>query len=98
MSFALVVGGITLLWAYGTQRDADGFFASRTYDFTTEWHAVTTEDLRFGAEPGDWWPSGDVATLKLEVTGDQPVFVGIGPSARTSTPTWRTSAGPTSTT
>ena len=79
MSFALVVGGITLLWAYGTQRDADGFFASRTYDFTTESSAVTTEDLRFGAEPGDWWPSGNVATLKLEVTGEQPAFVGIGP-------------------
>jgi hypothetical protein len=40
MSFGLVVGGGTLLWAYGTQRDADGFFASRTYDFTTESHAM----------------------------------------------------------
>jgi hypothetical protein len=79
MSFGLVVGGGTLLWAYGTQRDADGFFTSRTYDFATESNAITTEDLRFGAEPGDWWPSGDVATLKLAATGERAVFVGIGP-------------------
>ncbi len=69
LSFALVVGGATLLWAYGTQRDADGFFTTRTYELSTEWHAITTEDLEFGADPGDWWPSNDVATLKLEATG-----------------------------
>ena len=81
LSFALVVGGATLLWAYGTQRDADGFFTTRTYELSTEWHAITTEDLEFGADPGDWWPSNDVATLKLEATGAQPVFVGVGPSS-----------------
>ena len=81
LSFALVVGGATLLWAYGTQRDADGFFTTRTYELSTEWHAITTEDLEFGADPGDWWPSSDVATVKLEATGAQPVFLGIGPSS-----------------
>ena len=33
------------LWAYGTQRDADGFFTTSTYDLATDEAAITTEDL-----------------------------------------------------
>ncbi len=85
VSFALLVGGAGLLWAYGTQRDADGFFTTSTYDLATDEAAITTEDLGFGAEPGEWWPTGDVATLRLEATGSGPVFIGIGPSDEVDT-------------
>lgn len=81
-AIGLIIGGGGLLWANETQRDADGFFSTDEFTLSTGSYAVTSADVDLGAQPGDWFPSGRLATVRLEVdpTGDQPVFVGIGPS------------------
>ncbi len=75
---ASVAGG-ALLWGHTTQRDAEGFFTSRTYDLATPTHALTTEDIALAAHPGDWFPDEDDLVFRVTVTPatDAPVFVGI---------------------
>jgi hypothetical protein len=84
LAIGLIAGGSFLLWAYGTQRDADGFFTSPTYDLASDGFAVTSEevDLSSGPGSGDWWPSGNLATVRLTATSEDggEVFVGIGPA------------------
>ncbi len=77
----LIFGGAVLAWAYGTQRDAEGFLTSPTYELTTTNYALVSGDVDLASRPGDWWPSG-VATIKLDIarTDGGPVFVGIGPA------------------
>jgi hypothetical protein len=81
VGLGFLAGGGGLLWANETQRDADGFFTTGEVELSTESYAITSEEIALGAEPGDWFPSGRLATVRLEVTGpeDAPVFVGIGP-------------------
>jgi len=78
----LIFGGAVLAWAYGTQRDADGFLTSPTYDLTTPRYALVSDEVDLASRPGDWWPS-NVATVRLDVARDDggSVFVGIGPAA-----------------
>jgi hypothetical protein len=79
VAVGLLVGGGALVWAHTTQRDADGFLESPTYDMETDGYALTSGDVDLASRPGDWWP-GDLADVRFEAVGDQPVFVGIGPS------------------
>ena len=77
------VGGF-LTWAYGTQRDASGFFTSGTEHFETLTYALTSERVDLGAKPGSRGRGidlGDVATVRLTATSStaSPVFIGIGP-------------------
>ncbi|MFP3916007.1 MAG: DUF4389 domain-containing protein, partial [Actinomycetota bacterium] len=77
-----MAGGGGLLWAYGTQRTADGYFTSPGIELATEGHALVSSRIDLGSRPGDWLPSGRLATVRLEVEApeEQPVFVGIGPT------------------
>ena len=93
LAAGLIAGGGGLLWAYGTQRTADGYFTSPTFNLTTDAYALTSAQLDLGSQPGDWLPSGRLATVRLDVEsmstidGDDrdpapvPVFVGIGRQA-----------------
>lgn len=70
-------GGGVLSWAYGTQRDDQGFFNTRTEPFTSTAHAITSE----GVQVLDEWPlDGNLGTIRLRVTPrdtERPVFAGI---------------------
>jgi len=81
VAMGLLVGGAALLWAHTTQRDADGFLESATYDLETPGYALTASDIDIASRPGDWWP-GDLADVKFRAGGEEgtPVFIGIGPS------------------
>ncbi len=83
IAVGLVAGGGGLLWGYGTQRGDDGYFASPTAELTTDTYALTSTEIDLGSRPGDWFPSGRLATVRLvvESQGNGPVFVGIGPDA-----------------
>lgn len=83
-AIGMLVGGGVLLWVYGTQRDADGFFTLDSAELSTDAYALTSEEVDLGSRPGDWWPSGRLATVRLEIVpqGGSPVFVGIGPTAQ----------------
>ena len=77
----MVVGGGALIWAHTTQRDADGFLESPTYNLESAGYALASGDIDLASRPGDWWP-GDLADARFEVRADDggSVFVGIGPS------------------
>ena len=83
VGLGFLAGGGGLLWANETQRDADGFFTTDEVELSTESYAIASDQIALGAEPGDWFPSGRLATVRLEVTAANaaPVFVGIGPQA-----------------
>ena len=83
IGLALLVGGGTLVWADGSQRDREGFFVSEPSAFASTGFAVTSERLHLGnGLPGQLSSPGDVATFKAEGrTGTgKPLFVGIGPA------------------
>jgi hypothetical protein len=81
VAIGLIVGGAVLAWAYGTQRDDDGFLTSPTYDLATSQYALVSGDVDLASRPGDWWPS-NVGTVRIDVsrTDGGTVFVGIGDS------------------
>ena len=82
VAVGLIAGGGGLLWAYGTQRTADGFFTTPVVGVASEGYAVTSTDIDLGSQPGDWLPSGRLATVRLEVESEGgSVFVGIAPEA-----------------
>jgi Domain of unknown function (DUF4389) len=81
LAAGLLAGGAGLLWAFGTQRDADGYFTAPTVELDSQQYAITASDIDLGSEPGAWFPSGRLATIRIEadpVSGNM-VFVGIGP-------------------
>ncbi len=80
-AIGLVMAGAFTIWAFGTQRDADGFIDSPTYDLATTGYAIVSEDVDLGSGPNEWFPSGfaDVR-FDVEAEGGDAVFVGIGPS------------------
>lgn len=83
VAIGMLVGGGALIWAHTTQRDADGFLESPTYELESPGYAVTSGDIDLAARPGDWWP-GDLADVRFEAAAsdnETPVFVGIGPSS-----------------
>ena len=79
---ALLAGGGVLLWANATQRDADGFFTSRELSLESASYAVTTVNVDLGATPTDWFPSGRLATVRLDAESSSgPIFLGVGRAA-----------------
>ncbi len=82
VSVGFVVGGGAMIWAFGTERDADGFFTSPDYPLATDGYALTSTDVDLATSPGEWFPDG-LVDVRFDVTagGDAPVFVGIGPSS-----------------
>lgn len=81
LAVGLIAAGGGLLWAYGTQRTADGYFTTPSATLSTDTYALTSAEIDLGARPGDWFPTGQLATVRLEAesAGTAPVFVGIGP-------------------
>lgn len=78
----LIAGGAGLLWAYGTQRTADGYFTSSDVQLSTGGYALVSGEIDLGSRPSDWFPTGQLATIRLNVesTEGESVFLGIGPA------------------
>jgi len=83
VAIGLLLGSAGLFWANGTQRSTDGFFTSPTTELATDSYALTSTEIDLGSQPGDWFPSGRLATIRLDATATDalPVFVGIGPDS-----------------
>src|SRR5215213_2764064 len=76
----LLAGGGVLLWADQSERADDGFLYSAEDTFSTTGYAMVSEriELSTGA---DWVPlSAALGSVRLELTGADDVFVGIGPA------------------
>jgi hypothetical protein len=81
VAIGLLIGGVFLIVVNETQRGPDDFFTTDEVALSTESYALVSEDVDLGAEPGDWFPSGRLATVRIEVSSDtSPVFIGIGPN------------------
>ncbi len=85
IGLALLAPGGFLLWAHGTQRDADGFYESSTRVLATDGYALATLDVDLHIGSGlAWIPNGDTLAVRIqaESTGTGPLFLGIGPTDR----------------
>lgn len=80
LAMGLIVGGGGLLWGYSNDRTPDGYFTSPDVELATSQFALTSADIDLGSRPGDWFPDGRLATVRLDVApaDDSPIFVGIG--------------------
>lgn len=76
----LLAGGVGLTWANGTQRDANGFFTGSSINLASGQYALTSTSIDLGARPGDWFPSGQLATVRITAQSEEPIFIGIGPA------------------
>ncbi len=78
---AALTTGAALGWAYGTQRDDDGWFTSSTERLETPTAALTSDEVVLGTDPGPGWFPDDLASVRIEATGaaGTETFVGIGP-------------------
>ena len=87
LGLALLTAGTVVTVAYGTKRDADGYFRSHQIHLATSTSAIISDSLDLGDVPGDanWVAErGSPAALSLDVrpTGSsKELFVGIGPTA-----------------
>jgi hypothetical protein len=81
IAFGMLAAGAGLLWAESTQKDAGGFFNTSTVELETASHALASTEIDLGARPGDWFPTGSIATVRIEAESstDAPLFIGIGP-------------------
>jgi hypothetical protein len=83
VGLVVLVGGAALVWAHGTQRDADGYFTTDAERLETLTHAIVSDEIDLGAGREDWAVDlGDLATVRLtaDPIGGDAVFVGIGPA------------------
>lgn len=75
LGLGLLAGGAALSWAH-SQRDEAGYFTARAGEFFTGGYAITSGVLT--VESMEWVPDQFLRTVRVEVTSDQSVFVGIG--------------------
>src|SRR3954471_327319 len=80
----LLLGGLGLGWAMGTQRDDDGVFSTATERLTTDAVSLSSGFVNLGrAGTDDWWADRDLAAVRLSARSADAsaVFIGIAPSS-----------------
>src|SRR6266513_2904117 len=76
IGLALLLGGIAVLAAYAFGRD-DGYFNSDRKPLHSATYAITTQNIDLGADEFDWAPDKILGKVRVQVEGNEPVFVGI---------------------
>jgi hypothetical protein len=79
IGLGLLVGGVAVLAAFAFGRDDDGYFNSDRRQLESATFAITTQDIDLGVDEVDWAPDEVLGNVRVQVDGEQPVFVGIGP-------------------
>jgi Domain of unknown function (DUF4389) len=83
VSLGLLAGGAVLLWAHTTQRNDDGYYATRYEPLASDGYAIRSDDLDLGTEGPDWlFEEGRLGTIRLTGRSLNPakgLFLGIGP-------------------
>ncbi len=71
----VALGG-TGIWA-DTQRDSNGYFSTNSHLYKTNTRAIASDGIRVGSAVPTWF----AGNVRLDVSGDKRVFVGIAPKA-----------------
>jgi hypothetical protein len=74
-AIALAAGGAAL-WA-DTQRHANGYFSTNAHTYESGTRAIATEGITIGRAVPTWL----AGNVRVDVSGDKPVFVGIARKA-----------------
>ena len=81
-SIVALLGGIfvalggTGIWA-GTQRDSNGYFSTHSHHYRSNTRAIESDGIRVGSAVPTWF----AGNVRLDVSGDKRVFVGIARKA-----------------
>jgi hypothetical protein len=81
--FAAVLGvlvlaaGATAIWADTSKRDDNGYFSANPHRYQTHTRAISTESITVGSYVPTWL----AGKVRLDVSGDKPLFVGIAPKS-----------------
>ncbi len=80
-AIGLLVGGVALIVAFGTSRDAGGYFTSPVYDLRTDSYALTSDRIDLAPHSADWWPS-NLGSVRFTISSmdGTAVFLGVGPT------------------
>jgi hypothetical protein len=73
----VLAAGVTGIWADTSQRDDNGYFSTHAHRYQTGTRAIATENITVGSYVPTWL----AGKVRLDVSGDKPVFVGIAPKA-----------------
>lgn len=86
-AFPLIIGGGILLWVEISLTDGEGYISTSAYQLESDSYAIVTEPARVDLDEGwSWgwgwfrsWDLGDLVTLKIEGTNNNPkgIFIGV---------------------
>jgi hypothetical protein len=83
-AFPLIIGGGILLWVEISLKDSEGYISTSAYQLESDSYAIVTEHTRVDLDEGwSWgwfrsWDLGDLVTLKIEGTNNNPKGILIG--------------------
>jgi hypothetical protein len=75
-ALVLAAGG-TGIWANTWKRDDNGYFSAKAHRYQTHTRAIATESITVGSYVPTWL----AGKVRLDISGDKPLFVGIAPKA-----------------
>ena len=73
----VLAAGVTAIWADTSKRDDNGYFSANAHRYQTHTRAIATESIKVGSYVPTWL----AGKVRLDVSGDKPLFVGIAPKA-----------------
>src|SRR3954470_6197958 len=71
----VLAAGATAIWADTSKRDDNGYFSSNAHRCQTHTRAISTETITVGSYVPTWL----AGKVRLDISGDKPLFVGIAP-------------------
>jgi hypothetical protein len=80
VALALLAGGVAAVWGM-SQRDGDGYYTSASHSLATPSYAIVSESLKVDTDTPAWVFDDHFATVRIQATSSQPVFVGIARTA-----------------
>src|SRR5256885_16321069 len=73
----VLAAGATAIWADTSKRDDNGYFSANAHRYQTHTRAIATDSITVGSYVPTWL----AGKVRLDVSGDKPLFVGIAPKA-----------------
>ena len=74
-----LAGGFAAVGAHLFARDDDGYYTSDDVTLESPSYVIRTEEIDLGADDVDWAPEEILGNVRIRVSSEKPVFVGIGP-------------------